>query len=292
MDLDLFDVSHLFSNVRECIDFLRGRNLLLSDLLCCNQIASKVMDVSLSDKQIFRCKLCNKCTSIRKGSFWSKSKLPLTVLLAILYFFCQDVSVSETEKMLKKRVKKKAIIQWYNYFRDIMTTYFVNNPIRFNQGTLVHCDETFIGGKRKYGHGRIPAVRYLFGIYDRMAHKAFIQFVEKCDCDNIIPLITRTVPPGCTIHTDGAAIYKVLDMMNYTHETVIHQREFVSNTGIHTNWIESFWGNLKMKLKAKRGSQGPMLDGFVDEYLYRFNRKHEGNMFNLMLDDIARYYPV
>ena len=81
-------------------------------------------------------------------------------------------------------------------------------------------------------------------------------------------------------------------MMNYNHETVIHQREFVSRTGIHTTWIESFWGNMKIKLKAKRGSQGAMLDGFIDEYLYRYNRKNEGNMFNLMLDDIARYYPV
>ena len=163
---------------------------------CCNQIASKVMDVSLSDKEIFQCKTCGKRTSIRKGSFWTKSKLPLTVLLALLYFFCQDLSVCETEKLMKKCVKKKAIIQWYNYFRDIMTTHFVNNPVRFDQGCLVHCDETFICGKCKYGRGRIPAVnpRYLFGIYDKNSHKAFIQFVERCDHDNIIPLITRMVP--------------------------------------------------------------------------------------------------
>ena len=79
MNLDIFDVAHSFQIVKECIQFLRG-NLLLSDLLCCNAIASKVMDVSLSDKEIFPCKTCRQPTSIRKGSFWSKSKLPLTVL--------------------------------------------------------------------------------------------------------------------------------------------------------------------------------------------------------------------
>ena len=174
-----------------------------------------------------------------------------------------------------------------------MTTYFVNNPVRFQPGCLVHCDETFIGGKRKYGHGRVPAVnpRYLFGIYDKDNHKAFLQFVNKCD-HNIIPLISRTVPPGSTINSDGAAVYKILDMMNYTHNTVIHSREFVTRTGIHTNWIESFWGNMKIKLKSKRGSQGRMLDGFIDEYLYRYNWKNEGNLFQIMLTDITNYYPI
>ena len=57
MNLDIFDVAHSFQIVKECIQFLRG-NLLLSDLLCCNAIASKVMDVSLSDKEIFQYKTC------------------------------------------------------------------------------------------------------------------------------------------------------------------------------------------------------------------------------------------
>ena len=95
MDLDIFDIAGLLNNVQNCIEFLRGRNLLLSDLHCCNQLCSKVMDISLSDRQIFQCKQCGKRTSIRKNSFWSKSKLPLTVLLATLFFFCQDISVSE-----------------------------------------------------------------------------------------------------------------------------------------------------------------------------------------------------
>ena len=118
--------------------------------------------------------------------------MPLTVLLALLYFFSQDLSVSETAKLMKKRVGKKAIIQWYTYFRDLMTTFFVNNPVRFQNKSVVHCDETFLGGKRKYNRGRIPAVnpRYLFGIISKNEHKVFLQFVRRCDHDNIIPLIT------------------------------------------------------------------------------------------------------
>ena len=176
-----------------------------------------------------------------------------------------------------------------------MTTYFANNPIIFDGNVTVHCDESFIGGKRKYGKGRIPKVkpRYIFGIVDKNAHKAFVQFIPKKDRINIIPLISRHVPIGCQINTDGAKVYKVLGLMNYTHEFCIHDQRYVDpETGIHSNWIENFWSNFKIKLKSIRGSQGKMLDGHVDEYLYRYNRKNEGSIFELMLQDIANFYPL
>ena len=113
-------------------------------LFCCRFTCSKVGDVSLSDGQIFQCKYCFKRYSIRTQSFWTKSKLPLTVLLSLLFFFSKDIGLKQTYDILKKRISKKAIVQWFNYFRDIMTTYLSNFPIRFNC-QIVHCDETFIG---------------------------------------------------------------------------------------------------------------------------------------------------
>ena len=56
--------------------------------------------------------------------------------------------MTETVNMLVGKITNKSVIQWFNYYHDIMTCYFENNPINFN-GT-VHIDETFIGGKRKY----------------------------------------------------------------------------------------------------------------------------------------------
>ena len=50
-----------------------------------------------------------------------------------------------------------------------MTTYMARNHVRFNINSTVHCDESFIGGKRKYNRGYIPNVvqRYVFGIVDK-----------------------------------------------------------------------------------------------------------------------------
>ena len=124
-------------------------------------------------------------------------------------------------------------------------------------------------------------------------HRAYVEFVPKSDFLSIIPIITAHIRPGATINSDGARVYNVLDQMNYTHNTVIHKTNFVNPaTGAHTNLIENFWSHLKYKLKIVKGSQKRMTDGHVDEFLYRFNRKHEGNMFNLLLADIAQYYPI
>ena len=195
--------------------------------------------------------------------------------------------------MLKSKISVRSIIQWYNYFRNICTCYFANNPVRFNHHSTVHIDETAIGGKRKYRRGRIPdtKIRWLFGIINKNEHRAYVEFVEKRDFMNIIPIITRHVEPGVTINSDGARVYKVLDQMQYTHYTVIHKDHFVNpNDGTHTNWIENLWSNLKYKLV--KGSQKSMTDGHIDEFLYRYNHSQEGQIFDLLLNDIANYYPI
>ena len=187
--------------------------------------------------------------------------------------------------MLCGKITKMSVIQWYNYFRDIMTTYYVRNEIIF-QNCVIHIDETFIGGKHKYNRGRVPPVRtrFLLGIIDIESKKAFVQFVTKQDFINIIPVITCHVRPGCTINTDGTCVYNALNSMNYIHNVVIHKDNFVNPiTGHHTNWIKGFWGNLKIKLKSIRGSRGRMLDGHLDEFLYRFNCQNEGSIFDLLL---------
>ena len=292
METNIFDIAPVLSDIKICIAFLRGRNLLLNDYICCGNECSKVMDISISDRERFQCNTCKKHIIIRKYSFFENSKLELTVIIAIIYFFCNGSSVTECLKFLHRKVSKVSVIQWFNYIRDVMTTYIGNNPVTFHNGT-VHCNETFIGGKRKHHRGRVPTVtqRYLFGITDNK--KNFLQFVPKRDFINLIPLITRHVMPGVTINTDGAKVYKKLDQMNYIHKTCTHKDHFVNLVdGTHSNWIENIWSNLKQKIKAIRGSQNAMLDGHVDEYLYRYNRKNEGSIFDLVLTDISVLYPI
>ena len=294
--MNFLEFSKIISDSRNTIEFLREKNILHKEMYCCNEICSLMGDTyGSTDKQIFACKICYKRCSIRKNSFFSKSKLSLQVLLTILYYFSVGCSVSECSKIVVGTASKKSIIQWFNYFRDIMTTHLATNPVTFSRNCTINVDETAVGGCRNYQRGRIPRVepRWLFGLVCSEHHKVYCEFIQDKSHQSIIPLITRHVEHGATIPSDGANVYKCLRNMNYTYDFVVHEREFVNpNTGTHTNYIENFWANLKMHLKSIRGSQREMLDGHVDEFIYRYNRKHEGSMFNLLLNDIAHQYPV
>ena len=61
---NIFELSQYISNERTVIDFLRTQQILKNDYYCCNQVCSKVMDVSLKDKEIFQCKICHHRYSI------------------------------------------------------------------------------------------------------------------------------------------------------------------------------------------------------------------------------------
>ena len=143
MDVNIIELAPVLADTKKSIQYLRGHNLLLQDYFCCRNICSKVMDIGLKDKVIFQCKNCRKRYSICTRSFWSKSKLELPVLLSILYFFANSSTVTEVCKFLNRKVSKVSVIQWFNYFRDVMSIHISNNPIIF-ENTTVHVDETLI----------------------------------------------------------------------------------------------------------------------------------------------------
>ena len=117
---------------RECIDYMRRKGLLKRDFHCYGDVCSKVMNGSLSDKEIFQCTHCHRHYSIRQGSSWSCSKLPLKLLLSLLYFFFKGDSVKQTLDHLDGEVSKTFIIQWFSYFRDVCTTWINNTRLQFN----------------------------------------------------------------------------------------------------------------------------------------------------------------
>ena len=119
------------------------------------------------------------------------------------------------------------------------------------------------------------------------------QIVERRTAKVLWPIITSHVAQGSLIKSDEAQVYKKAVNLGFCHETCCHKKEFVSPTGIHTNTIENVWSNLKAKMKQVRGSQGDnMISLRLDEYLYRYNRKLEGDFFELFVADIRNFYPV
>ena len=155
-EINQLELAQLTRSAGHVINFLRERNILSETLRCCGQNCTLMGDNG-SDGQIFRCKRCLKKKSIRRKSFFERSKLSIIVLLYIVYFFSTGTCVTECIKHLKGLIGNKCLIQWFTYLREICSLYLIhdNNVKLGGPGKVVQIDESFIRGKRKYNKGNI-----------------------------------------------------------------------------------------------------------------------------------------
>ena len=152
----------------------------------------------------------------------------------------------------------KTMADFYNFCRDVcsISKVLLENPFHFGgEGNVVEIDETKLGGKRKYGRGRLYSGldMWIFTLYDRATKNVGFIIVKDRKKETLHALIQATVLPGTTIYSDQWASYKGLDQLGYVHKTVNHSEEFVSEDGIHINSLEHIHGELKAELKIIRG---------------------------------------
>lgn len=119
-----------------------------------------------------------------------------------------------------------------------------------------------------------------------------LQYIQDRKRTTLFPIILRFVALGNTIHSDEYSIYATLNQEGFEHKTVKHKEEYVSADGTHTNSIENVWTHMKNHFKKMHGFQKENLPLHLDEYIYRWNRKNEGDMFDLFLQDLANFTRV
>lgn len=287
--------SQIVATHQGTLQFLRDNFILRRNKICCRQNCSLHKN-NCQDGEIFRCRVCRKKYSIRSDSFFSRSHLSLRVLLTLLYTFACNLSVTQALELCKGAITKKTVIQWYTYFRDLMSRHLENTDeiLGTNVAAVVEMDETFFKGKRKYHRGAFRREsKTLFGMIDTVTKKIVLRLVEDKKRATLLPIIVDHTAPNAKIHTDEAPMYKCLNNMGYTHRTVCHKREFVNSLdGTHTNTIECLWSHLKAHFKIMRGTCDELLPHHLDEFMYRWNRKREGHIFKLLLQDMADFYNV
>jgi len=135
-------------------------------------------------------------------------------------------------------------------------------------GKVVEIDESKFG-KRKYNRGKRVEGVWVFGGIERDSNppKCFFTSVSDRCVDTLIPIIKQWILPGTTIASDCWRAYSSLEQEGYIHTAVNHSIQFVSETGTHTNNIESRWNALKKSL-PRFGTQKQLYDYFT-EYCVR-----------------------
>ena len=164
----------------------------------------------------------------------------------------------------------------YIFLREVVSEQLVNNPIQLGgPGLIGEIDESLFRHKPKYHRGRYPVEDcWVFGMVDCSTSPEIgvMEIVPDRTATTLLAVLRRHVLPGSIVRSDMWRAYGGISRMGlgYIHETVNHSRHFVDHiTGVHTQGIESYWAQTKLKFKTMNGVHRTQLPGYLDEKMWR-----------------------
>jgi len=226
----------------------------------------------IKTRNIYKCKKCRKQFSVRTGTIFEESRLPLQKwFLAIYLLTSMKKGIPSTQMAKYLGITQKSAWFMLQRIRYAAGCKSFNAPLK----NIVEVDETYMGGKKKRGkRGRGAAGKTAVAGQIERKGEVRCTAIPNVKSATLVPLIRDNVQIGATIMSDEFYSYNRLTKNGYTHKKVHHaRREYVCGD-VHTNTIEGFWSHMK------RGVTGVYLQvskkhlqKYCDEYAYRYNSK-------------------
>lgn len=244
----------------------------------------------LTTRRLWQCRSCRKQTSLTAGTTLHRSRLSLTTWFWATYLVASlkpGISALQLGQQLGLRYETAWML--LHKLRRAMV-----NPNRDKLRGVVEVDETWIGGTQaglKGGRqlkdrkallvavaverretaasddGTRKATRYLGRL--RMA------VVPDGTEATLVGFVERNIEPGSTIISDAWSSYSSLTAKGYTHES--HSQRALKKAGLDANVVPGVHrviSNLKTWLRGTHHGVGAdHLDHYLDEFVFRFNRR-------------------
>ena len=221
------------------------------------------------------CSKCHKVFTVRTGTIFERSHVPLTKWLYACYkVFTARKGISSVQLAVEIGVTQKTA--WFMLQR-IRYSYSANSINLGKLREIVEVDGAYFGGsekckhknkKRNIGRGCIGKLCVL-GMKQRKGNvKAVV--IHETDKATIHGVMDSHIEKDSTVMTDEAKVYEGIKFG--VHGIVTHsQSEYVKGE-FSTNEIESVWAILKRGWKGIYHHMSPKhLQLYVNEYCFRLN---------------------
>jgi transposase-like protein len=276
----LMEAIRYFTDPDVCVEFVA--KLRWPDGPTCPACGSQEHSY-LTTRRLWKCKACKKQYSVKVGTIFEDSAIPLDKWLASIWMIANAKNgISSYELARATGLTQKSAWFVLHRIRLAMETGSFNGPLSGE----VEADETFVGGKSKFMHvkdrqrkikGTGPSTKTaVMGLYERDGELR-AEVVSDTRKRTLQPKVREQVAKGSAVFTDASYSYTGL-ADEYDHETVDHAVEYVRGR-VHTNGLENFWSLLKRGLKGTYVSVQPEhLHRYVAEQVYRFNDRKDNDL--------------
>lgn len=256
----------------------------------------------------YKCGDCRKQFTVRVGTIFEDSKIPLVKWFQAMYLFaCRSKPTSSMQLAKDIGVTQKS-------------AWFLLHRLRFGAAhpdfkkpleNTTEVDESYVGGDPKNKHGyeqRKGTLEYaeskskdkavVFGIVERnqynevrREHKVIkgltvreqvvvksstivLKHVRSAKREDLHPVIISNVKEFSRVISDEWYAYDGLDKLSYMHATIKHALKQYIVGDIHTNTIENFWSVLKRGIYGTyHFTSKKHLQRYLEEFAHRFNSR-------------------
>jgi transposase-like protein len=283
----LLEATRYFSDPEVCVQFVA--KLRWPDGPTCPKCGGTEHSY-LTTRRIWKCKACKKQFSVKAGSIFEDSAIPLDKWLVSIWLIANSkngISSHELGRALGLTQKSS----WFVLHRVRLAMQARSFEMLSGQ---IEVDETYIGQKARTMHRAERAKKVsgrgrssnnkavVLGMIER-GGKVRAKVVDDVKRGTLQSYVRDAVEPGSDVFTDELSSYVGLDR-DFNHLTINHAVQYV-NGNVHTNYIENFWSLLKRGLHGTYISVQPFhLFRYLDERMFTFNERE--------LDDFGRFQMV
>lgn len=240
-----------------------------------------------------KCGACRKQFTVRVGTVFESSHVPLTKWLQASYLMMSSkkgISSKQLERTLEVTYKTA----WFMSHRLREAMMAGDLPPMGGEGSVIEADETYIGHKHSKKE-RLARVRYVRsadgkkvwrvgnrGIGNKHTVMSLVErggkvrsfHISSATTANVTRILNENADKRSRLMTDEAKFYKKIGYQYASHETVKHKHKEYARGDVTTNTVEGYFSIFKRGMKGiYQHCSEKHLHRYLAEYDFRYNNR-------------------